>query len=140
MMALQLDILPCCTEIDKPSRGHSHVQCPSTNDICRGFDFASTDHSPNSYAFYSYDAVYAFARAAHNLIVAGATEFTNKAITEELYTLSFSGLTGTVDFEDTGDREIGTGFTIQNFDGTAIDGAGVVTMGNWDAAGFVYER
>jgi len=132
----------CSTDTDGAGKKMwqlDHDDNPSTNDICRGFDFASTDHSPNSYAFYSYDAVYAFARAAHNLIVAGATEFTNKAITEELYTLSFSGLTGTVDFEDTGDREIGTGFTIQNFDGTAIDGAGVVTMGNWDAAGFVFE-
>ncbi|GMH56076.1 hypothetical protein TL16_g02053 [Triparma laevis f. inornata] len=115
-----------------------HDGDPSTADICRGFDFASSDHSPNSYGFYAYDAVYAFARAAHNLVVAGATEFTNKAITDELYALSFAGLTGTVDFEDTGDREIGTGFTIQNFDGTSIDGDGVVTMGSWDAAGFVF--
>ena len=104
----------------------------TTPDKCVGFDFSAD--SPNSYAYYAYDAVYAYAYAAQKVIdTAGSTAFTGANLMNALKNVSFTGLTGKIEFENSGDREVGAGFTISNHDGTNF-----VTKGNWDTStGFV---
>ena len=51
-------------------------------------------------------------------------------MSEELKSLkdiSFTGITGRIEFEDNGDREVGAGCTILNHDGTAYQ-----AVGDWD--------
>jgi ABC-type branched-subunit amino acid transport system substrate-binding protein len=98
----------------------------TTPEHCVGFDFTVTSDITD-YAYYAYDAVYALANASKNLIAAG-TPIAKASLATELYSVSFSGLTGTVEFEATGDREVGTGYTILN-----ANGAGYSEMGTWDS-------
>ena len=106
---------------------HDHDLNSATPDMCAGFDYAVT--APNSYTYYAYDAVYAFAHAAQLMLDKGAEEFAGAAIIEQLKNMTFSGVTGSIDFETNGDREVGAGFTIMNHDGT-----GYSSIGNWDQA------
>ena len=116
-----------------------HDNDPSTPDRCVGFEYKSTEDgyfAPDGYSYYAYDVVYAFAFAAQKMLDDGETSFSSSGITEALKDISFPGVTGTVDFETSGDREIGVGFTIRNFE----KDTGMNTIGNWDkATGLVFD-
>jgi len=118
---------------------HDHDLDDATPDKCAGFvyDPSDVDYSaPNAYSYLAFDAVWALAVAANSLIEDGATEFGGSQMQEALKSISFEGITGTVDFESNGDREVGVGFTIMNW----ASSDGYVTLGNWDKdSGLVYE-
>jgi len=105
-----------------------HDEDASTAPMCVGYDYADASHVPNSYTYFAYDAVYAFAHAAHKVVEDGyGSEFAGGEIVEALKNMAaFEGVTGTVKFESNGDREIGVGFAISNY-----RAGGFVTMGNW---------
>ncbi|GMI36332.1 hypothetical protein TeGR_g10103, partial [Tetraparma gracilis] len=132
----------CACDQTKDSAGNllfqrDHDEDPATPDMCAGFNYAGEDaFAPNSYAYYAYDAVYAFARAAHELVETdGKTSFEGSNIIDKLKSMDgFQGVTGMIEFETNGDREVGTGFTIQNHDGTGFN-----DLGNWDkSTGLTY--
>jgi neutral amino acid transport system substrate-binding protein len=84
------------------------------------------DRSPNTYATYAYDAVYAFAYAAQNMIDAGDDPTDDgPGLLAELAGLEFTGATGAVSFDANYDR-IGV-YDILNQQGT-----GFTDIGNWD--------
>jgi ABC-type branched-subunit amino acid transport system substrate-binding protein len=109
----------CACDQTKDNAGNllfqrDHDEDPATPDMCAGFVYdsdAAGYMAPNSYAYYAYDAVYAFARAAHSMVEDdGATSFVGAAIIDKLKNMdAFEGVTGTIGFETSGDREIGTG-------------------------------
>lgn len=82
------------------------------------------DRSPNTYAVFTYDVVYSFAIAAHNLIEAGQDSSDGDLLLAELLGLSFDGATGRVSFRVNGDRE-GV-HNLLNLIGTSF-----VDIGNW---------
>ncbi|MCE7735885.1 MAG: ABC transporter substrate-binding protein [Candidatus Heimdallarchaeota archaeon] len=85
----------------------------------------SGDREPNSYSTFAYDAVYAFAYAAQKMINAGTDPEDGELLLSELQGLSFDGATGTVSFDENGDR-LGV-YDIVNL----VDGVFVV-VGTWD--------
>ena len=116
-----------------------HDRDPSTPDRCVGFEYTSTEagyFEPEGYTYYAYDVIYAFAHAAQRMLDEGATSFNKAAMTEALKAISFESVTGTVDFENTGDREIGAGFTIKNYKADT----GFEAIGDWDmSTGVVFK-
>ncbi len=62
------------------------------------------DREPNTYATFAYDAVYAFARAAHNMILAGEDPTDGALLLKELAALEFTGATGPISFDSNYDR------------------------------------
>jgi len=111
---------------------HDHDVNASTPEKCYGFNYS--DYMVPTYGYFAYDAVYALAHAAQIVIDEGGSEFTGAAIREALKKVSFQGVTGTVEFMDNGDREIGVGSAILNHDGGEF-----VPLGSWTReAGFFY--
>lgn len=89
-------------------------------------DYAGAgDREPNTYATFAYDAVYAFAYAADNMITAGTDPEDGALLLAELKDLTFDGATGPVSFDENGDR-LGV-YDIINL----VDGVFVV-VGTWD--------
>ena len=112
---------------------HDHDVNASTPEKCYGFNYS--DYMMPTYGYYAYDAVYALAHAAQIVIDEGGSEFTGAAIREALKKVSFQGVTGTVEFMDNGDREVGVGSAILNHDGLGD----FSPLGSWTReAGFVY--
>jgi ABC-type branched-subunit amino acid transport system substrate-binding protein len=64
----------------------------------------SGDRNPNTFASFAVDAVYAFARAAHNMIERGDDLTIGADLLAELQDLVFDGVTGLVSFDSNGDR------------------------------------
>eukprot|EP00164_Ancoracysta_twista_P002071 GFYU01002728.1.p1 GENE.GFYU01002728.1~~GFYU01002728.1.p1 ORF type:complete len:504 (-),score=141.53 GFYU01002728.1:225-1736(-) len=97
---------------------------------CAGVDFAIQE-TINSYAPYAYDATIALAKAVHQLVeVEKKTTIVPKEIVDALYKVSFTGATGTVDWDDgVGDRTVGAKYNILNHDGSAVS-----TVGSWEKA------
>jgi len=125
------DACTCATDTDDYENKlfeRDHDEDASTAPMCVGFDYADASHVPNSYMYLAYDAVYAFAHAAHKVVEDGYwSEFAGGAIVEALKTMdAFEGVSGTVKFESNGDREIGVDFTISNYRAGEF-----VAMGNW---------
>ena len=103
-----------------------------TPERCYGFNYS--DCMVPTYGYYAYDAVYALAHAAQIVIDEGGSEFEGAAMREALKKVSFQGVTGTVEFMDNGDREVGVGSAILNHDGGEF-----VPLGSWTReTGFVY--
>jgi len=128
------DVTDSCTcatdtdDFDNKLFERDHDEDAGTASKCVGYDYADADHMPNSYTYLAYDAVYAFAKAAHYMIEDGQTSFIGGAYVDALKSMdSFEGVTGTVKFESNGDREVGVGFTISNYRSVG----GFVTVGNW---------
>lgn len=124
----------------------------ATASICTGFEYSDATGDgakpASGYAYFAYDAAYAFARAAHHALYDATTPFTGSdfktlegktAIMDALKEITFAGVTGSISFEDdsgeyTGDR-LGSGNTVTNY-----DGIGFVTIGEWtQATAFVWE-
>jgi hypothetical protein len=113
---------------------HDDDDDPSTPDLCAGFDYELDD--PDPYIYYAYDAVYAFAHAAQALLDDGKTQFDGPAMAEALKDLEFEGVTGPIEFEANGDREVGVGYSVLNFQGGE---EGWATLGFWTVDdGLVY--
>jgi len=127
------DSCSCAPGVDDAGMGlfqRDHDNDPSTPDRCVGFEYKSDQtgyFAPEGYTYYAYDVIYAFAYAAQSLLDADATEFDKAAMTQALKDISFQSVTGTVDFENNGDREIGAGFTIKNY-----KTSGFTAIGDWD--------
>jgi hypothetical protein len=107
-----------------------HDNDPSTPERCVGFVTNSGEDGyfePEGYTYYAYDVIYAFAHAAQDMLDAGKTSFDKPGMMEALKNVAFDSVTGRVDFENSGDREIGAGFTIKNY-----KPEGWTSVGNWD--------
>ncbi len=65
----------------------------------------SGDRAPNTFASFAFDTIYAFARAAHDMIVAAADPTDGALLLAKLKGISFDGVTGPVGFDANGDRE-----------------------------------
>jgi ABC-type branched-subunit amino acid transport system substrate-binding protein len=85
----------------------------------------SGDRNPNTYATFSYDAVYAFANAADNMIKAGMDPTDGVKLLAELKDLTYSGATGQVRFDDHFDRS-GI-YDVLNLQDDTFE-----TVGSWD--------
>ena len=83
------------------------------------------DRTPNTYATFAYDAVYAFALAAQQMIDASADPTNGTALLPVLAGLEFQGATGPVSFDQNYDRN-GV-YDLLNQNGTIF-----VDIGNWD--------
>jgi ABC-type branched-subunit amino acid transport system substrate-binding protein len=83
------------------------------------------DREPNTYATFAYDAVYAFAYAAQEMIDASGDPTDGSALLTTLASLEFAGATGPVSFDANYDR-LGV-YDVLNHDGTNF-----VDIGNWD--------
>ena len=127
------DSCSCAPDVDDAGMGlfqRDHDNDPSTPDRCVGFEYKSDQvgyFEPEGYTYYAYDVIYAFAHAAQKLLDDGEKHFSKAAMTEALKVISFESVTGTVDFETNGDREIGAGFTIKNYKTTGFE-----AIGDWD--------
>jgi len=99
---------------------------------CYGFAHQSIEEV-SLYALYAYDAVYAFAHAAQRLVDAGAEHFDTELMQEALKNISFAGVTGSIFFEENGDREIGCGYTITNFN--EFNSSFSTALGDWTVDG-----
>eukprot|EP00736_Rhodelphis_marinus_P013100 Rmarinus@m.13950 len=94
-----------------------------TEDVCTGFTFTSVF---DTYVPYAYDATYAIAHALHRVIEVDGERFvTGELLREALLNVTFEGVTGTVLFDDNGDRAmLGLSYVIRNHDGTQLNTVG----------------
>jgi hypothetical protein len=87
-----------------------HDNDPATPERCVGFELdADADDywgEPEGYTWYAYDVIYAYAHAAQHMLDAGATEFDKAGMIDALKEVTFNSVTGLVDFESSGDREV----------------------------------
>ncbi|MHA2090218.1 MAG: ABC transporter substrate-binding protein [Candidatus Kariarchaeaceae archaeon] len=74
-------------------------ECGSPNDFA-----GSGNRNPDIFTTYVYDAVYAFALAAHAMIETGNDPLNGADLLEELQNLIFTGSTGSVSFDSNQDR------------------------------------
>ncbi|MHA2032736.1 MAG: ABC transporter substrate-binding protein [Candidatus Kariarchaeaceae archaeon] len=85
----------------------------------------SGDRTPNTFASFAYDAVYAFAWAAHDMIVAGDDPTVGADLLAELKTADFDGATGRVTFDANSDRV--AEYVLLNLKGDAFE-----SVASWD--------
>lgn len=83
------------------------------------------DRTPNTYATFAYDAVYAYAYAFDRMIKAGTDYTDGDALLAELYKSDFLGATGSVSFNSVGDR-------IGVYDVLNLQDDTFVKVGTWD--------
>ena len=102
----------------------------STPDICTNsiLDFSSP--TLGSYIPYAYDAVHALARSVHAAIKKDNTvRPKGKALMDELKQVTFKGVTGSVAFASTGDREGKMEYSVFNHDGDGFQWIGTSAEG-----------
>ncbi|GMH62176.1 hypothetical protein TrRE_jg4582 [Triparma retinervis] len=144
----------CSSEVDNAGNKLwelDHDEDPATPSICTGFEYSGADNAKpaSGYAYFAYDAVLAYATAAHHALYDSSSPFTGsdfktlegkQAIMQALYEISFEGVSGPISFNDasawnTGDRADGNGNTVSNFNSATGD---FDVIGEWragDAAG-----
>ncbi len=83
------------------------------------------DRTPNTYATFAYDAVYAFAHAIQKVIDDGKDYTDGDVLLDALYKTEFLGATGSVSFDSNGDR-IGV-YDLLNLKGDTFE-----KVGTWD--------
>ena len=137
----------CSSEVDNAGTKLwelDHDEDPATPSICSGFEYSGADNAKpaSGYAYFAYDAVLAYAHAAHHALYDSATPFTGsdfktlegkQAIMDALYEIAFDGVSGPISFNNatawnTGDRADGNGNTVTNFDGDSF-----AFVGEWRA-------
>lgn len=89
----------------KKGEGTSWLRFKDMWECANPDDYAgSGDRAPNTFASFAYDAVYAFARAAHDMLERGDDPTVGADLLAELYLADFDGVTGRVAFDSNGDR------------------------------------
>eukprot|EP00736_Rhodelphis_marinus_P001668 Rmarinus@m.19292 len=127
----------CSTSRDDDAKYLWFHDVGDQTDVCSGLSYGIfTD----TYVPFTYDAVYAAALALHDLIYSdGVLKITGSEFLAKLKTVSFEGITGSIAFDDAGQRvyEDGPVYTVLNHAGSTIDDIRI--LGFWDAQlGFTF--
>ena len=80
---------------------------------------ASGATTSDFYAPFAYDAVYAIARAADQTLRSGAS-LTGAVLMSTLLNTTFSGASGSVSFDENGDRYTGISYDVYNMAGQGL--------------------
>ena len=101
-------------------RAHCHLiaQSPESRDPCAqgACILESGTTTSDSFAPFAYDAVYAIARAADQTLRSGASP-TGAVLMSALLNTTFSGASGSVSFDENGDRYTGISYDVYNMAG-----------------------
>ena len=110
-------------------RAHCHLiaQSPESRDPCAqgACILESGTTTSDSFAPFAYDAVYAIARAADQTLRSGASP-AGAVLMSALLNTTFSGASGSVSFDENGDRYTGISYDVYN-----MAGQGMVNLGKW---------